>query len=68
MTLKRYLLTVPERVARSIVGLGAGLAREVGEVALPGTIRRSRLYQNLVDATLRYLIEQVGGAGGVYPY
>ena len=67
MTLRRYLLTVPERVTRSIVALGAGLAREVGEVALPGAIRRSRLYQNLVDATLRYLIEQVGGAEGVYP-
>ena len=67
MTFRRYLLTVPERVTRSLVALGAGLAREVGEVALPGTVRRSRLYQNLVDATLRYLIEEVGGAEGVYP-
>jgi hypothetical protein len=38
----------------------------VGEVALPDGIRRSQLYQNLVDATLRYLIEQVGGVEGVY--
>lgn len=67
MELKRYALTVPERVARSIVALGAGLVREVGEVALPRAFRRSRLYQNLVDATLRYLIEEVGGAQGVYP-
>ena len=42
------------------------MAREVGEVALPDGIRRSQLYQNLVDATLRYLIEQVGGVEGVY--
>ena len=66
MTVKSYLLSVPERLARSVLGLGAGVAREVGEVALPEGIRRSQLYQNLVDATLRYLIEQVGGVEGVY--
>jgi hypothetical protein len=66
MTLKRYLLSFPERVVRSALGLGAGVAREVGEVALPDGIRHSQLYQNLVDATLRFLIEQVGGAEGVY--
>ena len=66
MTVKAYLLSVPERIVRSALGLGAGVAREVGEVALPDGIRRSQLYQNLVDATLRYLIEQVGGVEGVY--
>jgi len=66
MTLKRYLLSFPERVVRSALGLSAGVAREVGEVALPDGIRQSQLYQNLVDATLRFLIEQVGGAEGVY--
>jgi hypothetical protein len=60
------LLTLPERVTRSIVGLSAGLAREVGEVVLPAAVRRSQLYQNLVDATLRFLIEQVGEVEGVY--
>jgi hypothetical protein len=63
MTVKSYLLSFPERLLRSVLGLGAGVAREVGEVALPDGVRRSRLYQNLVDATLRFLIEQVGGAG-----
>jgi hypothetical protein len=73
MTLKAYLLSFPERIVRSAVGLGrsavglgAGVARELGTVALPEGIRRSQLYQNLVDATLRYLIEQVGGVEGVY--
>ena len=66
MTVKTYLLSLPERLVRSVLGLGAGVAREVGEVALPDGIRRSQLYQNLVDATLRYLIEQVGGVEGVY--
>jgi len=63
---KSYLLSLPERVVRSALGVGAGVAREVGEVALPLRVRRSRLYQSLVDTTLRYLIEEVGGVEGVY--
>lgn len=63
---KAYLLSLPERVVRSVLGLGAGVAREVGEVAVPASVRRGQLYQNLVDATLRFLIEEVGGAEGVY--
>jgi hypothetical protein len=66
MTLKRYFATLPERLLRSIVGLGAGVAREVGDVALPLSVRQSRLYQNLVETTLRFLIEQVGEVQGVY--
>lgn len=62
MTVKSYLLSVPERVVRASLGLVAGVAYEVGEVALPDGVRRSQLYQNLVDTTLRFLIEQVGGA------
>jgi len=67
MTIKSYLLSLPERLLRSGLGLGAGVAREVGEVALPDAVRRTRLYQNLVDTTLRFLIEQVGGVEGAYP-
>jgi hypothetical protein len=62
-----FLLSLPERVLRSTTALAAGLLREIGEVAIPQTVRRSRLYQNLVEATLRFLIEQVGGVEGVYP-
>lgn len=67
MPSRAYLLSLPERVIRSALGLSAGLLREVGEVALPSGVRRSHLYRNLVDVTLRYVIEQVGGAEGVYP-
>jgi hypothetical protein len=66
VTVKTYLVSLPERVIRSVLGLGAGVAREVGEVVVPASIRRGQLYQNLVDATLRFLIEQVGGVEGVY--
>jgi hypothetical protein len=44
----------------------AGVAREVGGVVLPDAVRRTQLYQNLVDTTLRFVIEDVGGAEGVY--
>ncbi len=63
---RSYLLSLPERLVRSVVALGAGLTREVGEVALPDAVRQGQLYQNLVETTLRFLIERVGGAEGVY--
>jgi hypothetical protein len=65
--MKTYLLSLPERLLRSSLGLGAGVAREIGEVALPDGVRRTRLYQNLVDTTLRFLIEQVGGVESASP-
>lgn len=67
MPSRAYLLSLPERVIRSALGFSAGLLREIGEVAVPRTVRRGQLYRSLVDTTLRYVIEQVGGAKGVYP-
>jgi hypothetical protein len=67
MTVKAYLLSLPERLVRSAVGLSAGVFREVGDLAIPEAIRRGRLYRNLVDTTLRFLIEEVGGVEGTYP-
>jgi hypothetical protein len=64
---RAYLLSVPERVIRSALALSAGLLREVGEVVLPQGVRRTQLYKNLVEVTLRYMIERVGGAQGVFP-
>jgi hypothetical protein len=63
---KSYLLSLPERIVRSTLGLGAGAAREVGEVVLPDAVRNTQLYRNLVEATLRFVIERVGGVEGVY--
>src|SRR5262245_49887344 len=65
--LSPYLFSLPERAIRSMTALASGLVREVGEVTIPLAIRRGRLYQNLVEATLRFLIEQVGQVEGVFP-
>lgn len=66
MTIKRYVLSLPERLIRSGLGVSAGVAKETGDLVLPAAVRDSRLYQNLVSATLRFVIETVGEVDGVY--
>ncbi len=66
----RYALSLPERTLRSAAALTAGVVHEVAAVAVPIGVRRGRLYRNLVDVTLRFLIESVGqveGAPGEEP-
>jgi hypothetical protein len=63
----QYALSLPERVLRSASALSAGVIREVAEVTLPIGLRRGRLYRTLVDASLRFLIEDVGRVEGTYP-
>src|SRR4030095_3764891 len=62
-----YILSLPERVLRSATAVASGLLREVGEVTIPREVRRTRLYHNLVEVTLRFLVEQVGEVKDVYP-
>jgi len=62
-----YLLSLPERLLRSATALAAGLLNELGGATLPPALRRTRLYRNLVEATLRFLLEQVGQVEGVFP-
>jgi hypothetical protein len=67
MPSRAYLLSLPERAIRSALAFSAGLLREISEVAVPSSVRRGQLYKNLVDTTLRYVIEEVGAVKGVYP-
>jgi len=62
-----YLLSLPERVVRSLSALSGGLLREIGAVVLPASLRRTTLYRTMVDVTLRFLIEEVGQVEGIYP-
>jgi hypothetical protein len=63
----RYLLSLPERVIRSLSALSGGLLREIGNVALPASVRRTTLYRTMVDVALQFLIEEVGQVEGIYP-
>ncbi len=65
--LAHFLLSLPERTLRSVTAVAAGLLRELGDVTIPHSIRSGQLYRNLVEATLRFLIEDVGGVEGTYP-
>src|SRR5450432_2689569 len=63
----KYILSLPERAIRSLGALSGGLLREIGNVVLPASIRRTTLYSTMVDVALRFLIEEVGQVEGVYP-
>lgn len=55
-----YVLSLPERVVRSLGALSGGLLREIGTVMLPASLRRTALYRNMIDVTIRFLVEEVG--------
>ena len=63
----KYVLSLPERAVRSLVALSGGLLREIGNVALPASVRRTTLYRTMVDVALRFMIEEVGQVDGIYP-
>jgi hypothetical protein len=63
----RYVLSLPERVVRSAAALAGGLLRELGDVTVPASVRRTKTYQTMVEIALRFMIEQVGQVEGVYP-
>jgi hypothetical protein len=62
-----YLLSLPERLVRSGAALAGGLMRELGSVAIPAGVRRTKSYQTMVEIALRFMIEQLGEVKGVYP-
>jgi len=62
-----YLLSLPERAVRSAAAMSAGLLRELGDVTVPASVRRTRLYQSMVESLLRFMIEQVGQVEGTFP-
>jgi hypothetical protein len=63
----RYVASLPERIVRSATALTAGLVHEVAAVALPLGLRRGRLYRNLVDVPLEFLLTEVGEVRGATP-
>ncbi len=56
----RYVLSLPERLVRALVGTLGGLVHESAQVILPRFVRRSRLYEATAKNALRIAIEAVG--------
>jgi hypothetical protein len=67
VTSYEYILSLPERMLRSLSALSGGLLRELGAVALPASVRRTTLYRTMVEVVLRFMIEELGQIDGVYP-
>jgi hypothetical protein len=55
-----FLLSLPERLVRAVVGTLGGAVHETAEVVLPRFARRSRLYEATAKNLLRIAIELVG--------
>jgi hypothetical protein len=63
----QYVLSLPERLVRSLGALSGGLLHEIGVVVVPASLRRTTLYRTMVDVVLRFWIEEVGQVEGIYP-
>lgn len=61
------MLSLPERLLRSLSAVSGGLLREIGAVALPARIRRTALYRTMVEVALRFLVQEAGQVPGIYP-
>jgi hypothetical protein len=62
-----YVASLPERLLRSLSAIVGGAAQELGMAALPARVRRSRLYDSLVDSTVRFLVERLGQVEQEHP-
>jgi hypothetical protein len=61
---RRFLVSLPERIVRSLAALAGGLVHESAQILLPRLVRRSRLYEASAKNLLRVTIELVGGVEG----
>ena len=57
---RSFLVSLPERLVRSLVAVVGGAVHETAEVVLPRFVRRSRLYEATAKNLLRIAIELIG--------
>jgi hypothetical protein len=62
-----FLLSIPERLVRSVAALLGGVVHETFALALPRIVRGSRLYEATAKNLLRVTIELVGGVDARIP-
>ena len=62
--MRRFLVSLPERIVRSLVALVGGAVHETAQLVLPRLVRRSRFYEATAKNLLRVAIELVGRVEG----
>jgi len=67
VSLRSFLLSLPERAVRSVAALLGGLVHETFALALPRVVRQSRLYEATAKNLLRVTSERVGGVDARIP-
>ena len=55
-----YSVSIPERIARSSIGMVAGLTREAASYAIPTAFQSSKSYEILITNSLCFLCDRVG--------
>ena len=60
----RFLVSLPERLVRSLIAVVGGTVHETAQLVLPRLVRRSRFYEATAKNLLRIVIEVVGGVEG----
>jgi hypothetical protein len=63
----RFVLSLPERVVRSLAAITGGVVQQIGDVTLPAALRRTKFYRSVVEVTLRFIVERVGQVQGAFP-
>ena len=61
-----YVLSVPERLARSSAAALAGVLKELSERLLPQVLQNTQLFQAFVARTNRFVLERIAGVEGLY--
>ena len=60
----RFVVSVPERIVRTVAAVLGGAVHEAAQLVLPRLVRRSRLYEATAKNLLRVAIELVGRVEG----
>ena len=56
-----YGASLPERLARGMIGAASGVLRESAQAVVPDSMKVSKLYQIAVEKVLKRLVEDIGG-------
>ena len=66
-SLAEYVVSLPERMVRTVAAGGGGLLLEAADHILPPAARGSKIYQCTIARPFRITVEFVGGVEGRFP-